>query len=42
MESTRQNDSINAIKNDRMLLNDIRNNLSCNEINRIGEKLHKK
>ena len=42
MESTRQNDSINAINNARMLLNDIRNFLSRNEINRSGEKLHKK
>ena len=42
MESTRQNNSINAINNARMLLNDIRSNLSRNEINRIREKLHKK
>ena len=42
MESTRQNNSINAINNARMLLNDIRSNLSRNEINRIREKLDKK
>ena len=41
MESTRQNNSINAINNARML-NDLRSNVSRNEINRIRKKLHKK
>ena len=42
MESTRQNNNINAINNTRMLLNEIRSNRSRNEINWIREKLHKK
>ena len=31
-----------TINNTRLLLNDLRSNLSPNEINRIREKLHKK
>ena len=42
MESKRQNNSINTINNARMLLNDIRSNLSCEEIKRIRDKLYKK
>ena len=42
MESTRQNNSINTINNARMLLNDIRSNLSRQEIKRIRDKLYKK
>ena len=39
MESTRQNNSINAINNARMLLNELRSNLSHEETKRIREKL---
>ena len=42
MESTRQNNSINAIKDVRKLFNELRSNLSHGEINRIREKLYKK
>ena len=42
MESTRQNNSINAIKDVRKLFNELRSNLSHWEINRIREKLYKK
>ena len=42
MESTRQNNSINAIKDVRKLFNGLRSNLSHGEINRIREKLYKK
>ena len=42
MESTRQNNSINAINNARMLLNELRSNLSCEETKRIRGKLYKK
>ena len=42
MESTRQNNSINAINNARMLLNDLRSNLSREKTNRIRDKLYKK
>ena len=35
MESTRQNNSINTINNVRMLLNEIRSNLSREETKRI-------
>ena len=42
MESTRQNNSINTINNARMLLNDIRSNLSRQEIKRIRDKLYNK
>ena len=38
MESTRQNNSINAINDVRMLLNEVRNNLSREETKRIGKK----
>ena len=43
MESTRQNNSIiNAINNARMLLNELRSNLSREETKRIRDKLYKK
>ena len=42
MESTRQNNNINAINDVRMLLNELRNNLSREETKRIREKLFKK
>ena len=42
MESTRQNNSISAIKDVRKLFNELRSNLSHWEINRIREKLYKK
>ena len=42
MESTRQNNNINAINDVRMLLNELRNNLSHEETKRITEKLYKK
>ena len=42
MESRRQNNSINAIKDVRKLFNELRSNLSHEEINRIREKLYKK
>ena len=42
MEPTRQNNSINAIKDVRELFNELRSNLSREEINRIREKLYKK
>ena len=42
MESTRQNNDINAIQETRQLLNELRNNLSREEMNRIREKLYKK
>ena len=42
MESTRQNNNINAIINVKMLLNELRNNLSREETKRIREKLYKK
>ena len=38
MESTRQNNSINAINDVRMLLNEFRNNLSREETKRIRKK----
>ena len=41
MEPTRQNNRINAIKNVRKLFNEIRSNLSREEIKGIREKLHK-
>ena len=40
MESTRQNNNINAIKEVRKLFNDVRNNLSHEETKRIRKKLH--
>ena len=42
MESTRQNNSVNAINNARMLLNELRSNLSREETKRIRDKLYKK
>ena len=42
MESTKENNSINAINNARMLLNEIRSNLSHEETKRIRDKLYKK
>ena len=41
MEPTRQNNDINVIKDVRKLFNDLRSNLSREEINRIREKLYK-
>ena len=41
MEPTRQNNSINAINDVRMLLNELRNNLSCEETKRIRKKLRR-
>ena len=41
MESARQNNSINAINDVRMLLNELRNNLSREETNRIRKKLRR-
>ena len=41
MESTTMNNNINATKEVRKLFNEIRSNLSCEEINKIREKLHK-
>ena len=42
MESTRQNKNINAINNARMLLNELRSNLSREEAKRVRDKLYKK
>ena len=42
MESTRQNNNINAMNGVRMLLYGLRNNLSYEETKRIREKLYKK
>ena len=42
MESSRQSNSISAINNARMLLNEIRSNLSRKETKRIRDKLYKK
>ena len=42
MKPTCQNNIINAINDVRMLLNELRSNLSREEINRIREKLYKK
>ena len=41
MESTRQNNNINTIKEVRKLFNDVRNNLSHEETKRIRKKLHR-
>ena len=41
MESTTINNNINAIKEVRKLFNEIRSNLSHEEINKIREKLYK-
>ena len=40
MESTRQNNNINTIKEVGKLFNDVRNNLSHEETKRIRKKLH--
>ena len=42
MELTRQNNGINAIKEVRELFNELRSNLSREEINRIRKNLYKK
>ena len=42
MEPTSPNNDINAIQETRQLLNELRNNLFREEINRIREKLYKK
>ena len=42
MESTRQNNNINAINNARMLLNELRSNLSREETKRVRDKLYEK
>ena len=42
MESTRRNNSIDAINNVRMLLNELRSDLSREETKRIRDKLFKK
>ena len=42
MEPTSQNNDINAIQETRQLLNELRSNLSREEMNRIREKLYKK
>ena len=42
MESTRRNNSIDAINNARMLLNEFRSDLSREETKRIRDKLFKK
>ena len=41
MKSTTSNNNINAIKEARKLLNEIRSNISREEINRIREKLYR-
>ena len=41
MESIRQNNNINAIKEVRKLFNDVRNNFSREEINKIRKKLRR-
>ena len=41
MEPTTSNNNINAIKEARKLLNEIRSNISHEEINRIRKKLYK-
>ena len=42
MESTSQNNNINAIKDARKLFNDVRNNLFNEETKRIRKELYKK
>ena len=42
MESKTTNDDINAIKDVRELFNEVRSNLSCEEIKETREKLLKK
>ena len=41
MESSTSNNNINAINNVRMLLNELRNNLSREETKTIRDKLYK-
>ena len=41
MEPARQNNSINAINDMRMLINELRNNLLCEETKRIRKKLYR-
>ena len=42
MEPTNQNNNINATKETRQLFNELRSNLSREEINRFRKKLNKK
>ena len=42
MESTSQNNGINAIKEARKLFNEVRSNVSREETNRIRKKLYQK
>ena len=42
MESPTSNSNINAVKETRKLLNELRSNLSCEEKKRIRKKLYKK
>ena len=42
MESRTTNNDINAIKEVRELFNELRSNLSCEEINRFRKELYKK
>ena len=42
MESSASNNNINAIKDVRKLFNDLRNNLSSKETEKIRKKLYKK
>ena len=42
MESTSQNNSINAIKEAKKIFNEVRSTLSCDEINEIRKELCKK
>ena len=42
MESTSQNNGINAIKEARKLFNEVRSNVSREETSRIRKKLYKK
>ena len=42
MESTSQNNGINAIKEVRELFNEVRSNLFCQETKRIRKELYKK
>ena len=42
MESSTSNNNINAIKDVRKLFNDLRNNLSSKETEKIRKKLYKK
>ena len=42
METPKSNNNINAIKEARKLLNDVRSNLSSKETKKIRKKLYKK